>query len=104
VKQLNIQNRTSPCAAPFREVPIDIDGNMRRCCNMFVTAPTIANVMQTSIVDFFLSKEMTNLRRNLIFNGNNHYSPCDVCNVPDYASEYEAEAWNKKVKERFLHI
>lgn len=103
VEMLNSSERQYPCVAPFREVAIDIDGNMRRCCNMFVSSNPISNIKNSGggIVEFFFSERMKELRRNLLLFRNERFQPCDTCNTPDYATSENPVLWNDKMKDRF---
>lgn len=101
IEKLNGEGRFFPCSAPFREVAIDIDGNFRRCCNLFVSAKAMDNVRHTDIVEFFFSEKMMRMRRNLLVFSKKRFMPCDTCSSPDYASSEDWEEWNGMVRERF---
>ena len=98
VEHLNCDNRMAPCSNPFREIAIDIDGNFRQCCNIYVTAKPIANVKEVSLVDFFLSDEMNALRRELLVFSDKANSACRTCNTFDYSMKYKEEEWNERWK------
>ena len=97
VKTLSTEARTAPCASPFREVVMDIDGNFRRCCNMYVSSPAMANIMQTSMLDFFFSDEMYQIRRELLGFGEKA-APCKTCNTFDYAMNIGEKEWGGYLK------
>lgn len=104
VESLNIDNRVFPCATPFRELVIDVEGDMRRCSNMFYTEESMGNLKDISMVDFFLSEEMTRLRRNLIFFNQERVLPCNTCNTFDYSQNWDSREWNNKMQKRYQDV
>ena len=101
VDDLNCDNRRFACSVPFREVTIDVDGDMRRCPNMYETAPVIANVADKGLVEYYFSKEVMDIRRDMLMYTNDRQDPCKSCNTFDYSALEEGDEWNKKIKDRF---
>ena len=105
VPELSVQNRDYPCASPFREIAIDIDGNFRRCCNMYVNSKALDNVLNTSILDFYFSDIMNHIRRSLVTWGTDKPHPCDTCNAYNgVIQQYSIKEWDRlleksKIKE-----
>jgi radical SAM protein with 4Fe4S-binding SPASM domain len=98
VKQLSIENRIQPCVIPFREVAIDVEGNVRFCWNFFVDTDFVGNVRDMSVLDIYFGDEMVDSRRN-------HLSfvtkdlPCATCRNHDNAREESAEFRRKLLDE-----
>ena len=101
VDDLNCENRRFACSVPFREVTIDVDGDMRRCPNMYETAPVIANVANIGLVEYYFSKEVTDIRRDMLMYRDDRKEPCVSCNTFDYSADSDADKWNKNMKDRF---
>lgn len=102
VAELSIDDRRAPCASPFREIAIDVDGNFRMCCNMYVTTPAMANILQTSIADFYFSNEMNSIRKELITWGKKR-NLCSSCNTFDYSMSIAEEEWEKCLHESGIY-
>ena len=104
ISSLSINNRMSPCVIPFREVYIDVEGNMRFCCNIFVNGSNIANIKNHDIVDAFFSDEMVEIRRNLFVFGPKA-GPCTTCSSSDNASPSSKDQREKLLATnvKFIH-
>ena len=102
IDSLNSHLRKAPCAAPFREIAVDVDGKLRRCCNMYFTQPELRRVDQCSLKGFFFSDEMISLRKNLLLFRDKRISPCELCNTFDYAQNETPEKWNDVMSRRFF--
>lgn len=94
IKELSIENRIQPCATPFREVIIDVDGNVRFCWNIFINADYIGNVCNLGVLDIYFSDAMVDIRRNHLCFGEKN-SPCKTCNTYDNALETSVEMREK---------
>lgn len=87
--------RIAPCNNPFREIAIDINGNYRSCCNLYVTTPSNFNVKNTNVIDYFLSSEMHNIRTKLLVWGENKPKFCQTCNTTDSSLNYTQNEWSE---------
>ena len=96
VTNLNCKNRVAPCSAPFREVAIDVDGNVRQCCNMYVSSAPMFSIRTRDISDIFCAEEMNRLRKELLSFGEKNNTACKTCNTFDYSMNYSANIWNGK--------
>jgi hypothetical protein len=68
---------------------------------MYENAPVIANVADTGLVEYYFSKEVTDIRRDMLMYRDDRQDPCKSCNTFDYSVLDEAAEWNKKMKDRF---
>ncbi len=97
VEALSISKREMPCASPFREIALDIEGNFRMCCNMYVNTKPLANIMEKGFLDYYFSDELNKIRKNLVKWGDGKIQPCDSCN--SYMRNiYTKEEWSEFYK------
>lgn len=82
VKHLSLEQRTNPCATPFREMIIDVEGNVRFCWNAYIDTEYIANVADEKLVDIYFSDEMVEIRREHLSWGKKS-GICRGCNTED---------------------
>lgn len=85
IEGLSVYDRKQPCMTPFREVVIDVNGNVRFCWNLFIDSGFVANLKQDSILEVYFSDKMVDIRRNH-FDFSKKDKPCDTCNTFDYSS------------------
>ena len=96
ISNLNCKNRVAPCSAPFREIAIDVDGNIRQCCNMYVSSAPMFSIISSDISTIFCDEEMNKLRRELLLYGEKTNIACKTCNTFDYSMGFNDAEWNKK--------
>lgn len=84
VKQLSLEQRTAPCCTPFREMTIDVDGNVRFCWNAYINTEYMANVADKQLVDIYFSDEMVEIRREHLSWGTKK-GICRGCSTEDNA-------------------
>lgn len=79
---LSLEERLDPCATSFREIIIDVEGDVRCCWNAYVTSPAVLSMKDNSLVDAFFSKPLVDFRReHLLWNAKTGI--CKGCNTPD---------------------
>lgn len=69
-----------PCYYPFYKLFIDWNGDVLFCANDWGRTKVIGNLLQQSVYDVWMSKEMKKVRMNLT-NGNRNFKPCESCSV-----------------------
>lgn len=62
------------CVNPFRTIVIDYEGNMFPCSSDYAYHMLLGNIMDMSIEEAWLSKQMKDLRRSIL-----EHSLCKVC-------------------------
>lgn len=95
IEKLSIQGRQWPCCLPFREMAMDVDGNMRLCCNFYVNEKPMASVVDKNLLDIYFSDEMVQARREL-FDFGEKKEPCNSCSMYDYG-QIETDNLRKKI-------
>jgi radical SAM protein with 4Fe4S-binding SPASM domain len=70
----------TPCYYPFYKMFVDWNGDVLFCSNDWGKEIVVGNLIQQSVKEVWLSKEMMKIRRRLVA-GNRSQSPCDKCNV-----------------------
>jgi radical SAM protein with 4Fe4S-binding SPASM domain len=68
------------CYYPFYKMFVDWNGDVLFCSNDWGKEIVVGNLIQQSVREVWLSKEMMKIRRRLA-EGNRDQSPCDKCNV-----------------------
>lgn len=100
IEKLSIQGRQWPCCLPFREMAIDVDGNMRLCCNFYVNEKPMVSVVDKNLLDIYFSDEMVQARREL-FDFGEKKEPCNSCSMYDYG-QIETDNLRKKFLREIL--
>lgn len=90
MESLSIENRYNPCPTSYRELVIDVDGNLRPCWNAYITSPAMLNVKDMSLVDAYFSKELVDFRRDHLL-WNKKLGICEGCNTLDNADRATEE-------------
>ena len=82
MENLSLDKRLDPCPTSYRELIVDVDGDLRPCWNAYITAPAVLNVKDTTLVDAYFSKELVDFRRDHLL-WNEKSGICEGCNTPD---------------------
>lgn len=74
------ENKTKPCYYPFYKLFVDWNGDVLFCSNDWGRVRVIGNLLQQSIMEVWMSKQMEKVRLRLA-EGNRNFKPCETCNV-----------------------
>lgn len=72
--------KNSPCYYPFYKMYVDWNGDVLFCANDWGRVRVVGNLMQQSVEEVWMSKEMMKVRARLA-KGNRNMKPCNTCNV-----------------------
>lgn len=72
--------KTTKCYYPFYKLFVDWNGDILFCANDWGRTRVVGNLMQQSVRDVWMSKEMRKIRSRLA-NAKRNFSPCDNCSV-----------------------
>ena len=72
--------KSNSCYYPFYKLFVDWNGDVLFCANDWGRVRVIGNLLQQSIEDVWMSKEMTKVRKRLA-KGNRGFKPCNTCSV-----------------------
>jgi len=72
--------KDSPCYVPFYKLFIDWNGDVLFCANDWGRSRVVGNVLQQSIKEIWLCKELNKIRKRLA-KGNRKHKPCNTCSV-----------------------
>jgi len=98
-------SKKGSCYYPFYKLFVDWNGDVLFCANDWGREKVIGNLLQQSLQEIWLSKEMRKVRQTLLEEGRT-FSPCNNCNVHgtlvgqksvDILSSYEKNR-NNRVK------
>ena len=92
-KTLNLKERFSPCAKPYREFTVYYDGNVTPCCDIFNSRNYDKNRIyevnsndENSIFKIYASDKLSAWRKHL-FGWNKKEGVCGKCSAPDLAEK-----------------
>lgn len=69
-----------PCYYPFYKMFVDWNGDILFCANDWGRTRVVGNLLQQSVYEVWLSKEMKKVRLKLT-EGNRNFKPCETCSV-----------------------
>lgn len=72
--------KNNPCYYPFYKMMIDWNGDVLFCANDWGRQRVIGNLLQQSVAELWMSKEMLKVRMRLA-KGNRNFKPCNTCSV-----------------------
>lgn len=71
---------TSPCYYPFYKMMVDWNGDILFCANDWGRVRIVGNLLQQSVAEVWMSKEMSKVR-NYLKIGDRSLKPCNTCSV-----------------------
>jgi len=81
IVQNKILNYQRSCYLPFYKMFVDCNGDILVCCNDWGRRGIIGNLLNNSIKDLWLSKDMDKFRLNLQNGDRSKLDPCRYCNI-----------------------
>lgn len=72
--------KNTPCYYPFYKMFVDWNGDVLFCANDWGRTRIVGNLLQQSVRDVWMSKEMEKVRKRLM-KPSREFKPCDTCNV-----------------------
>lgn len=90
------------CTRPFTRCVIDVNGDMKVCCEVFSGLDMhrqwgiVGNVFKEGVLQVWWGTNM-NILRNMLLVGNNNNPICSKCSMPDWTEHGEIEScsrWN----------
>jgi len=72
--------KNTQCFLPFYKMYVDWNGDILFCANDWGRERIVGNLLQQSVMDVWMSKEMQKVRMRLA-KANRNMSPCNKCNV-----------------------